>query len=74
MKFFETSELTTSFKTSDDPVVVRLEHVDPANETRVEIFDVLIRRNIPFQLDSQLSDPHLLSVLVKLSLDALRHL
>ena len=52
MEFFATSELTTFLKTSDDPVVIRLEHVDLANETRVEIFNVLVRRNFPLQIDS----------------------
>ena len=74
MEFFETSKLTTSFKTSDDHVVVRLEHVDLADETRVEIFNVLIRRIYSRQLYSQLSGPRLLSVVDKLSLDVHRHL
>ena len=52
MEFFTTSELTTFLKTSDDPVVIRLEHVDLANETRVEILNLLVRRNFPLQIDS----------------------
>ena len=51
MVFFATSELTTYFKAEDDPVVIRLEHVDLANETCVEIFNLLVRRDSPLQID-----------------------
>ena len=52
-------KLTKPFETRGDPVIVRLEHLNLADESRVEIFGVLIRRIILLQLDFQLSDPHL---------------